>query len=260
VILAVAGTKGAPGATTMCLGVACLLRARRAVSLVEACPGGGCIAGRWQGPQEPGLGTLAAAGRHQLSEAVLGKHLQGLPGGPAAIVAPSSPTHARTALRAVAEGLALLLATIQGVDVVIDTGRLDAESPSLALAGAAGHLVFIGRPTVEDADAIAVRLVELGELRRRSSLVTVGQGAYDGAEVARILAVDHAGHVPKDDQGAAFLWSSPDKALRSRRPLVRSLAQFTARLEPPASPRVETSPDERPGTARRHRLVQRAAR
>jgi len=260
VILAAAGSKGSPGTTTLCIGAAGFLGARRPVILVEADPDGGCLAARLQISQEPGLGTLAAAGRHELSEQVLVEHLQTCSGRPALIVAPSSPTHARTSLRAVAGGLGRVLCALSQADVVIDLGRLDAESPSLPLASAADHVLFLGRPTLEHADALAVCLVELGELRERSMLVTVGDGPYEGSEVARILGVAHAGHLPKDSEGAALLWSSPDKALRSRRPLVRSMAQVTEGFDSRASPEVTEPAGERRRLPGRRHLAQRAAR
>jgi hypothetical protein len=235
VILGVAGAKGAPGATTISLGIASTWRRRGAVVLVEADPDGGCVAARLGLSQEPGLGTLAAAGRHELSEHLLAQHLQGAPGGLAVVVAPSSPAHARSALRALEGTLGRALAGLRSAQVVVDLGRLDAESPALALAGWADRVLFVAEPTLEGADALAVRLAELGDLRRRASLVSVGEGPYISEEIAGVLAIEPAGRLPRDPRSAELLWRSPEQAARSRRPLLRALAQMGDHLAPSES-------------------------
>lgn len=246
-IVAVAGTKGAPGVTTASFGIACFLRAERAAILVEADPDGGCLAARLGLAQEPGLSTLAAAGRHELSEELLSGHLQGGPGRIGLVVAPSAPSQSRASLRA-ASTLGRTLTELSNVGVVIDVGRLDAGSLSLPLVGVAQHVVILCGPTLDGADAVAVRLAETADLRQRAHLVTVGDGPYPGEEVARVLGIDHAGHLPHDPAGASMLWSSTERALRSRRPLLRSLGQLAARLAPPAvttSPDIDSSPDRK---------------
>lgn len=244
-IIAVAGTKGAPGATTACFGIACFLRRNRPVIMVEADPEGGCLAARLGLAQEPGLSTLAAAGRHELCENVLAAHVQSGPGGLGLLVAPSAPSQARASLRA-AGALGRTLTELSQADVVIDAGRLDAESPALPLVRVAEQVLLFASPTLEGADAAAVRLSELGDLRRRTHLVTVGDGPYAGDEVARVLAIDHAGRLPHDPASASMLWSSTERSLDSRRPFLRSLAQLAGQLASPAattSVEFDPSPD-----------------
>ena len=231
-IVAMAGTKGAPGATTACFGIACFLRRKRTVVMVEADAEGGCLAARLGLAQEPGLSTLAAAGRHELSEGVLAGHLQGGPGGLGLLVAPSAPSQARASLRA-ASSLCRILTELKQADVVIDVGRLDAESPALPFVRVAERVLLFAGPTLEGADAAAVRLSELVEVRPLTHLVTVGDGPYAGDEVAQVLAIDHAGHLPHDPAGASMLWTSTERSLDSRRPLLRSLAQLADQLVSP---------------------------
>lgn len=244
-IIAVAGTKGAPGVTTASVGIACFLREKHAAVVVEADPDGGCLAARLELAQEPGLSTLAAAGRHELSETVLAGHLQGGPVGIGLVVSPSAPSQARAALRA-ATTLGRTLSGLSEIDVVVDVGRLDPESPSLSLVDAAELVLLLATPTLDGADAAAVRLAETRDLRPRTQLVTVGDGPYSGDEVAQVLGIDHAGHLPFDPAGASLLWSSTERALSSRRPLLRSLATFARRLAPPTdrtSLEAASSPD-----------------
>lgn len=256
-IVAIAGGKGSPGVTTVAYGLARLWRGRTSTLLLEADPGGGSLAARLGIAQEPGLGTLAAAGRHELSEATLVGHAQGGPARLALVVAPSAPSHARAALLTVAEAISQSLARLTNTTVVVDLGRLDGESPSLSLARAASRFVFLTQPTLEGADALAVRLAELADLRPRAQMVTVGDGAYGGDELGRVLSVSHAGHIPNDPAGAHALWSAMDSGRLPGRPLLRALQTLAGRLEPdPAEP---TPPPEFPGVPARHQVAPSAA-
>lgn len=236
-LVAVAGTKGAPGVTTVAFGLARLWRAPRQVLLVEADPEGGCLAARLRLRQEPGLGSLAAAGRHDISTEVLADNAQPGPGQVSLFVAPSSPQHAKAVLRTSAARLGSALAGLAPNDTVAlaDVGRLDGESPALALAQEAHWVIFVTRPTLEGADALAVRLAEMSELRPRSLVVTVGDGPYRGEELAEVMSIPHAGHLPADPGGAATLWSAADTLSTGRstgrRPLIRALSGLVDHLE-----------------------------
>lgn len=230
-LVAVAGTKNSPGVTTTAFGLTRIWRARRASLLLEADPQGGSLAARLGIQQEPGFGTLAAAGRHETSAPMLASHVQGGPAGIALIVAPSAPSHARAALRAVADGLGRSASDLVDVSVVVDLGRLDSDSPCLPLAEAADQIVFLTHPTLEGADALAVRLADLADLRSKVRLVTVGEGTYTGHEVAQVLSVPHVGHLPNDRGGAGALWSGVDTANLPRRPLLRALQDLANQLE-----------------------------
>lgn len=263
-LVVVAATKGSPGVTTAALGLARLWRAREPALLLEADPQGGSLAARLAISQEPGLGTLAAAGRHELSVATLAGHAQGGPGGLALVVAPSAPSHAGAALRAVAEVLGQSLAGLGNITVVADVGRLDGASPAMPLADAASRIVFLIQPTLEGTDALAVRLTELGDLRSRVRLVTVGQGTYDGREIGQLLSVPHVGHLPHDPRGSGELWSAPGSAHLPRRPLLRALQSLERQLvegkeEQPGRPARPADPAPLPVDAAVHHGNRRAA-
>jgi MinD-like ATPase involved in chromosome partitioning or flagellar assembly len=231
-LVAVAGTKGSPGVTTVAFGLARVLRTRGPALLMEADPQGGSLSARLGIPQEPGLGTLAAAGRHELSGATVASHTQGSAAGLALLVAPSAPSHARTALSAVAEGLSQSVEGLMNTTVVVDLGRLDSGSPSLPLAAAAPQIIFLTQPSLEGTDALAVRLLDLADLRSRVQLVTMGEGAYGGSDLAQVLSVPHVGHIPHDPRGAGALWSVIDSVHVPRRPLLRALQSLANRLDP----------------------------
>ncbi len=227
-IVAVAGTKGALGATTLCMALARVWSRTSTVLVIEADPDGGVLAARLGFGQEPGLGTLAAAGRHELSDPLIQDHTQSADD-LSFVVAPSSPSHVRAALLSASRRIGDALATAPGVTALVDLGRLDSESPALALAQASQAVLFLAAPSLEGADALAVRLLELEDLRQRCHLITVGEGPYEGAELSRVLAIPHVGHVPKDPAGAQAVWHRKARS-QVRRPLVRAVAEVTEQL------------------------------
>src|SRR5947209_19017441 len=85
---AFASVKASPGVTTLCQVLALAWPEDRAVVVVEADPAGGDLAARLELRAEPGLVSLAAAGRRGLTGAVVLEHAQdvseraGLLGGP----------------------------------------------------------------------------------------------------------------------------------------------------------------------------------
>src|SRR5581483_1729364 len=109
--------KHAPGTTTAAVALA--LAAGDGALVVEADAAGGDIAARAGLPLEPGLLTMAAAGRHGGSAASL--RPQCLPSGVDAVVAPTSPDQAAAALGAIADRL--VSATRHRDVVCVDCGR-----------------------------------------------------------------------------------------------------------------------------------------
>lgn len=226
-LIAVAGAKGAFGVTTLSMALARTLSPSSEALLVEADPDGGVVAARLGLSQEPGLGTLAAAGRHGLSDQLVSDHTQAAPGA-RVIVAPSSPSQVRAALRSLSSRVEEALSLTENLTVVMDLGRLDAEAPTMPFARLANHVLFLTAPKLEGADALAVRLVELEDVRSRIGFITVGDGPYDGAELAHVLGVPLIGHLPQDPLGAEALWAG--KPSKKRRPLLRAISEIVRGL------------------------------
>jgi hypothetical protein len=227
-VVAVAGTKGALGVTTLCMALARNWLPANSVLVIEADPDGGVLGARLGVSQEPGLGTLAAAGRHELSDPLIQDHTQSS-GDLSFIVAPSSPNHARAALLSASRRIGDALAAKPEATTLIDLGRLDSESPALPLAQSAQAILFLAAPNLEGADGLAVRLIALEDLRRRCHLVTVGEGPYEGAEIGRVLAIPHIGHLPKDPAGAKAVWNLTARS-KVRRPLLRAVRHIAGEL------------------------------
>lgn len=232
ILVGVAGAKGALGVTTLTMALAHTLSSASDALLVEGDPDGGVLAARLQLSQEPGLTTLAAAGRHEISSQLLGEHSQRV-GGLSVIVAPSSPSHVRAALHSLS--LTVQQAASFGADfkIVIDLGRIDGESPALPLALLARNVWFLTTPDLEGADALAVRLIELEGLRGRGRLVTVGDGPYQGSELGQVLGIPFIGHLPRDTLGADAVWAR--RYAKKRRPLIRGVATLANELTPRVS-------------------------
>src|SRR3546814_7331924 len=96
-VVGVLSVKHAPGATTAAVAIA-TASATDAV-VVECDPAGGDIAARGHLAVEPGLVSLAAAGRHPTSHLDLLGHSQHLPTGVPVVVAPTAPDQDRKSTR-----------------------------------------------------------------------------------------------------------------------------------------------------------------
>ena len=150
-LICFASGKGAPGVSLTALGFAASRASvgRRAV-LLETDRSGGTLAVRYQLPRQPGLITLAAAGRHGLSRDELWNHAQELPGGVPAIVAPEREDRAAAILREGGQRLGRWLADIPDIDVIADCGRIDSESLASSIVTEAETLYLLARPTAEE--------------------------------------------------------------------------------------------------------------
>jgi hypothetical protein len=191
-MLAVIGTKGAPGATTAVLALALGWPAR--VLVVDADPAGGDVVPGWLAGRaglDRGLLGFAAATRHldasavgELSAALAGQ-LVGIPEAPNMAVLPGLG-HAGQAAAVGAGGWVRLSAAVadtpaaRWADVLVDVGRICAGTPWPLLAAAEAVLLTV-RPTVRGCHhaghAIAGLYAGVGGLDR-VGLAVCGPGPY----------------------------------------------------------------------------------
>jgi MinD-like ATPase involved in chromosome partitioning or flagellar assembly len=203
-LLAVTSAKHAPGATTAALALAVAAGPLPASLIVEADPAGGDLAARCELSVEPGLGSLAASGRHG-TPVDLAEHVQPLPAGPFALLAPPSPPLTRTALAALGGRLADGLGAWPGT-TVIDCGRWDPNGPAVPLAAVADALIVVLRPTVGGVEHVRARLDDLHSAgAARVVALLVGDRPYPAAEVAAVLKIPVVGILPFDARGAGAL-------------------------------------------------------
>ena len=126
---AFASVKASPGVTTLCQALALCWPEDRAVIVVEADPAGGDLAARLDLPAEPGLVSLAAAGRRGLSPAVVLEQVQVASGWAGLLVGPPSARQAVAALDLLGAGWP------DGQHDEGDPGAEDARPPRHASAG-----------------------------------------------------------------------------------------------------------------------------
>jgi MinD-like ATPase involved in chromosome partitioning or flagellar assembly len=230
--IAVTGTKGSPGATTLALALAGVSSERGPALLVEADAAGGDIAARCGLALDPGLLTLAASGRRGLDRSSIDRHTQLLPCGALVLAGPTSTEQATSALTGVSVALAHTLTLAHETStVIIDAGRWDPRSPTTDLVASASIGLLVLRPTIEGVEHARWQLRSLSEHVRRVVAVCVGERPYPRAEVVSALAVDEIYVIENDARAANAigLGASRDRWLR-RSPLMRSAAVLADQL------------------------------
>jgi hypothetical protein len=217
-----ASAKGSPGVTTTVAALAATWPADREVVVAEVDPAGGDLVVRFDLATEPGLVSLAAAGRRELAPDTLLAHTQeltGLAGTRArprrALVAPVSADQAAAALTALRGALSSALAALD-VDVLVDCGRLDPQSPAFEVATRAELLVMVAQPVVAEVHHLGARLASIGSATAVSVLL-VGDRPYSVSEVAEAVGANPLGTLPADARAAAALAGGHVNAARALR-------------------------------------------
>lgn len=231
--VALGSAKGSPGVTTLAAALAATWPPARDLLLVEADPAGGALTSRFDMPGEPGLVSLAAAGRRDLDGEVLAEHLQQLPGpgeGKVRLLAgPVAAEQASVALSALRPRLAEVLGGLAS-DVIVDCGRLDSASPAVDLVSTATVLALVLRPTVADVHHASTRLAALAPACL-VGVVVVGERPYSPSEVAAAVGAPLIGTIPADARSAAAL--NGEAGMRrgiERAPLLRASRKLAEQL------------------------------
>jgi hypothetical protein len=222
-----------PGLTTAVHALALTWPSARRALVAELDPDGGTLAVRHQLPPEPGLTTLAAAGRRGLVPDIVLQHCRVLADGTPVLLGPTAPERAMQTFSLLGPRLATALDAIAGVDVLADCGRVDTQSPALEVIRAARYVVAVVTPTIEGVAHVHTRLSSLGLPPGRVAAVTVGQRPYRPDDVGAALGVPVIGVLADDRKGADALAEGRPaingQLLRSATVLGRQLA---ARLVP----------------------------
>jgi hypothetical protein len=217
-----------PGLTTVVHALALVWPPPRRALIAELDPDGGSFAGRHALAPDPGLVSLAAAGRRALPPGELIGHCQQLADGTPVLLGPTSPDRAVSALATLGGRLGAALAALADFDVLADFGRLDGRSPALQSLGACRVVVLVVEPTVEGVAHLAGRLPTLPLPVGRHTLISVGDRPYRAVEVAQALKLPLLGTIARDPRGAGRLADGrPDQ----RGPLLRSARAIAADLQ-----------------------------
>lgn len=238
--IAFASAKGSPGVTTAVAALAATWPADRPLVVAEVDPAGGDLVVRLDLATEPGLVSLAAAGRRELGPETFRDHTQDLGAlagsvGDAhrprrVLVAPVSAEQSGAALTALRGVLPSTLAGLDG-DVLVDCGRLDSHSPAFEVATKADLLVMVAQPVVAEVHHLAARLATVGAAAAVSVLL-VGDRPYSVAEVAEAVGANALGTLPVDGRTAAALGAGNPASARAlrRSPLLREAGAVAAGL------------------------------
>lgn len=226
--------KHAPGTTTA--SVALALAAGESAIVVEADPAGGDVAARAGIPLEPGLLTMAAAGRH--GGTTLSLRPQHLPSGAEAVVAPTNPDQAAAALDAIASRL--VTAVRARSLACVDCGRWSPVTATRVLLAACDVIVVVTDPTVAGIEHVRSRLDAISAIGTPVTVLLVGDRPYGASEVEHALGVSVAGTLAVDPRGAASVYAGPPRIARksqlcrSAHPVIERLAEVATRTEVPA--------------------------
>lgn len=257
-VIALTSAKGAPGVTTTAVGLA--LAWPRPVLLVEADAAGSSaiLAGylRANVPLSHGLIDLAVAHRDgALADQLVPSSLE-LPGTTVRLL-PGLATHAQAhSMTAVWPALAAALADLdtQGMDVIIDAGRVSAAAAPLPLLRAADLVVLTARTTLPAIAGLRGTLSGLAEDLEANGrgastlqLLLVGEGhPYTGAEIAKHLGWPVLSTLAFDPTGAEVysLGATPGRRFATS-PLARSLTATASAIAARLTDRVVHLEQER---------------
>lgn len=234
----VCSPKGSPGATTTALALAMTWPGRdRPVCVVEADVAGGSLAARWGMGYEPGLLSLAGAGRRGLDVDLLLRHCQDLAGVPV-LCGPASADQARSAVGTIGGHLAALAAGGE-VDLIVDAGRIWSTSPALDVARSAAVSLVVTRSALDHVQHVPALARLLTEQRAAPALVSVGDEPYRADDVAAFAELPLLGVLPDDDRGAqALCGRGGSERLLRRSPLLRAAGALGETIAAQLRPRL----------------------
>jgi len=215
------------GVTTLALALAATWPTGRRALLVEADPAGGTLAAASAWPPDPSLVSLAAAARRGGDPGLVWDHCHQLPGGMPVLAGPALGDQARSTLAMLGPLLGQLGEL--DADVLVDCGRLDPGSPSLALWERASRALLAVRPRLADLQALASWLD--GRSLDRVEVVAIGDGPYPASEIGEALGAEVLARLPWDPDAAEALVSVPAAARQVRlAPLVRTVRTLADQL------------------------------
>ncbi len=265
-VITVVSGKGAPGKTTLAIGLAAALAARdRRVVLLDADLRGGNVAAYLDLDPRQGVVGLAFGRNGASPEARVEEELQDGPGFAVLAGVERAEMHPPFSLEVMVSALGVLRSRFD--HVIVDAGEVIA---SVASGGAMGLLQAADRVLlVSGADLVALWNAR-GAMRYLQDGVGVGaekvgvvlnrregREHYAAAEVARALAAPVLASVPQDRRAArrAIAEQSPIGAVGGR--AARTLRALAAHLLADGVPRDVAAPERRSPFGRRRSLARR---
>lgn len=239
-VVVLASAKGSPGVTTAVVALAAGWPAGRRTLVVELDSDGSDL-GRWfRLPDQPGLMSCAARGRHGLEWGTLLAQTQPLPGpaGARVLVGPGPAWRAGAVLASLdveALGAALAEVSASGIDVLVDGGRARPDWALAPLAKAADRTLLVCRPTASEVAHLSAAAEGMRPAGVRPGVLLVGDRPYGAEEVGAAVGVGVLGVLADDPEGAAVVAGSGSPARWGRSALLnsaRAVAGLLASTEP----------------------------
>jgi hypothetical protein len=249
-VVACASLKHSPGATTLAVALAQAFHDRETPTVVlDADPFGGDVAAYTGLPSEPGLVTLAAACRHPDAQLDLAPHLSSLPNGGSLVASSGIASQAAALLAALGTRLAATASIWPGA-VIVDCGRLSAESPAMPLVVDADHLLLVVTPSVAGVLHVQDERDRLLALGPAVSLLIAGDGPYRSDEIETTTGLPVLATVPHDRRGATGVMGSLLARTARRTPLGRTASSLVDLLATETTERVADSGSDTLSAAR----------
>lgn len=256
-IVSLTSARSSPGVTSLAVGMAYVWQELGYQPLlVEADPAGGVLGLRFDLPSEPSFTTLSADLRRGSDPQRIFDNTAEIRG-VRTLLSSVDPAQAGRVLTRSAGILAAELPSLRR-PVVIDAGRLGADSPALPLLQASHQVLVLCRPRVEEAQAMLFGLRLLRGLGCRCGLVVVGErGPHDPHEIAALAGVPLVAVLPDDAVLAAALTGGIYNEKRLKRSLLwRSIAALSRSVlqGPAAAPAPASAPAPAPTPAGPHQV------
>lgn len=188
---------GAPGATTLAMGVAAVWPARDVPpAVIEADPDGGRLGAELGVGVEPGLVSMSLAARaHELSAAELLAEGGAVIGDWSLIPGPPSAEQAWAVLTRSSPLLARAFASCESL-VVVDAGRLPTRSPAMPLAMASDVVLLVSHGSFPALQLVPSRVSALAVAGCRVGLAVSGATSWNADEIAAFAGCDVMAMLP----------------------------------------------------------------
>lgn len=233
-VVGLVSVKHSPGVTTAAVALA--LATGDGSVVIEADPAGGDVAARARLTMEPGLLTMAAAGRHAASR--LSLQTQQLSSGAEVVIAPADPEQSSTALAAIADRLPA--ATREHGGGFVDCGRWSPVPTTRTVLSRCDVIVVVADPSVASIEHVRCRADALLDIGPPVAVLLVGDRPYSADEVEQALGLPTIGALAVDSRGALGMYAGPPRLARksalcrSARSALDRLATLTDLSEVPA--------------------------
>ncbi len=229
-VVAFASVKGSPGVTTLACLVGALWTGRRPV-VVEADADGGDLAARFGLSSRRGWTSLVNAARRDGAGTSIGSHLQQLPGGLDVLVAPASSDWRHGDPPAHQLALETDECREEGLDLLVDLGRLHPNGVVTAWLARADRIVLVTKGDTASLAQLRDRVGCAFDAIGDRAVLAVVDSAHGEHEIEQFTGIERIVTVPFDPPTAAIASGARSGRRRlSRSALIQSVSRLASGL------------------------------